>query len=146
MFTQIKFVASFLLLTFSSLSSQDLDQHRWEQRVILIFGQPPKADLFQQQLKLLSSTTEKLDDRDLIIYRFFAGKGWGPDDNLLEMPRVEPIRSRYNPNKNDFQFVLIGKDGGVKLQSEQVVEMNQLFGLIDSMPMRRAEMRRNKKE
>ena len=140
-----KLIASFFCLTISSVSSQNLDQHLWKQRVILLFGQIPHEDVFQQQLKLLYDTTEALEDRDLVIYRFLAGTAWGPDGKLLETLKVEQIRSRYNPNKNDFQFLLIGKDGGVKLRSKQVVKVNQLFGLIDSMPMRRAEMRRKKK-
>lgn len=143
---QIKLLAPIFLLTFSSLSSQDLDQHRWEQRVILIFGQLPQADLFQQQLKELTNAPDELEDRDLVIYRFYAGKGWDPDNNLLTPSKVEHIRSRYNPHQEDFQFILIGKDGGVKLRSKQVVAMNKLYGLIDGMPMRRAEMRRKKEE
>jgi len=39
-----------------------------------------------------------------------------------------------------FQVLLIGKDGGVKLRSSEPVSMKDLFGLIDSMPMRQQEM------
>jgi hypothetical protein len=39
------------------------------------------------------------------------------------------------------QLVLIGKDGGIKAQqSEGGFDLERLFALIDSMPMRRAEM------
>ena len=39
-----------------------------------------------------------------------------------------------------FWIVLIGKDGGVKLRSDDA-GLDQIFDLIDSMPMRQAEMR-----
>jgi hypothetical protein len=36
--------------------------------------------------------------------------------------------------------LLIGKDGGIKYESNQYVSLIQLFELIDSMPMRQDEM------
>jgi hypothetical protein len=43
-----------------------------------------------------------------------------------------------------FKVVLIGLDGGIKLQKNGQLTPEELFGTIDSMPMRRAEM--NKKQ
>jgi hypothetical protein len=37
--------------------------------------------------------------------------------------------------------ILIGKDGGVKLVQEERVSLQAVFDLIDTMPMRRREMR-----
>jgi hypothetical protein len=37
--------------------------------------------------------------------------------------------------------VLVGKDGTVKLQREGMTALKDIFGLIDSMPMRRREIR-----
>ena len=39
------------------------------------------------------------------------------------------------------RILLVGKDGGVKLRSEEPVSIQRIFDLIDSMPMRRREMR-----
>jgi hypothetical protein len=43
---------------------------------------------------------------------------------------------------NDFAVLLVGKDGGVKLSSERPVLTENLSALIDTMPMRRREMKR----
>lgn len=43
--------------------------------------------------------------------------------------------------KNNLEFVLIGKDRGVKRRWEGRVPQEQLFQVIDAMPMRRFEMR-----
>jgi len=40
-----------------------------------------------------------------------------------------------------FMVVLIGKDGGEKLRREEGATLGEIFGLIDTMPMRRREMR-----
>ena len=39
-------------------------------------------------------------------------------------------------------MVLVGKDGGAKLRTAEVPDLDALFDLIDGMPMRIAEMRR----
>lgn len=44
---------------------------------------------------------------------------------------------------NAFTFILVGRDGGEKLRSSEVVSAEKLFRLIDAMPMRKDEMRRN---
>jgi len=43
-----------------------------------------------------------------------------------------------------FRVRLIGKDGGEKLLSASPVTMPELFALIDTMPMRREEMKRGR--
>ena len=40
-----------------------------------------------------------------------------------------------------FSVTLVGRDGGEKLQRSAPVSPEELFALIDSMPMRRAEVR-----
>ena len=46
-------------------------------------------------------------------------------------------------NKNYEVFRLIGLDGGLKKSSQKPFEKEALYSLIDSMPMRQAEMRQD---
>jgi hypothetical protein len=48
-------------------------------------------------------------------------------------------------NNND-NIILIGKDGTIKGKWEKKVSVKEIFDLIDSMPMRKAEIRRRKGE
>ncbi|MFK8079002.1 MAG: DUF4174 domain-containing protein [Granulosicoccus sp.] len=41
----------------------------------------------------------------------------------------------------DFEMVLIGKDGGVKARTDNPEALNEFLAMIDTMPMRRAEIR-----
>ncbi len=45
----------------------------------------------------------------------------------------------------DFTVILVGKDGSEKLRSQNLLTTEKLFALIDSMPMRRGEMRNQEK-
>ena len=51
------------------------------------------------------------------------------------------LRSHYRVGAGQFTVILVGKDGGEKYRAERVVDPDELFALIDMMPMRRREMR-----
>lgn len=52
----------------------------------------------------------------------------------------ERLRAALGVEGGAFSLRLIGKDGGVKLARDAVVPMDEIYALIDTMPMRRSEM------
>jgi putative N-acetylmannosamine-6-phosphate epimerase len=46
-------------------------------------------------------------------------------------------------NETGFEVILIGKDGGVKKRKTELMTTEELFAIIDSMPMRQSEMRKH---
>jgi hypothetical protein len=93
----------------------------------------------------LASRAEEVADRDLLILEIIEqGKSWA-GNQLLSRKSVQDIRKKLGVQTGPFQVLLIGKDGGVKLRSSEPVSMKDLFGLIDSMPMRRQEIESGKK-
>ena len=51
------------------------------------------------------------------------------------------LRKRYNVNQGEFAVILVGKDGGIKLNRQNETRLEEIFDLIDAMPMRREEIR-----
>ena len=66
-------------------------------------------------------------------------KGFGIDNNRLAQYAKE-IKNILDQN-NDFEVILIGLDGGIKLRQDQTLLKQDLFRIIDAMPMRRNEIR-----
>lgn len=58
-----------------------------------------------------------------------------------EQEAAAELRSRYGVAEVETAILLVGKDGGIKLRRNGVLEPRDLFGLIDTMPMRQREMR-----
>ncbi len=114
-----------LLATIPTTAEPTLKDYRWKNRVLLIFGNPT-TDKFQAQKTILAGNPEGLEDRDMVI---------------LEPPQTNTLTERYKVDPKNFTVILVGKDGGEKLRQEEPVTLDQLFGLIDQMPMRRREMR-----
>ena len=125
----------------SSALGADLTPYRWKNRLLLLFS-PVKANsnflVFEQAL---SEKRDEVLDRDLIVVRIFEKDPSFLGDEPLSSEDAEMFRRRYNVKTGRFTVILIGKDGGAKLERELRVDLQEIFDLIDSMPMRQREMR-----
>jgi hypothetical protein len=124
-----------------SISAQSLDEHLWKQRVVLIFSPDFQSGKGRDQLSIFKKEKEGLEDRRLIVYQITpekAVKGTLPIDNP---DFIKKMYQRFAVPKNNFMVVLIGLDGGKKLKQSKLLTTEELFAIIDGMPMRRSELR-----
>ena len=103
-----------------------LAQYLWEARPVIVFADSDKDPRFQRQVAALSALPDDMAERDVVI--------------LLDTdPSAESaLRKRFRPR--DFQILLIGKDGQIKLRRPHPITAEDLNRQIDRMPMRRREM------
>ena len=86
---------------------------------------------FKRQLHSFTLEKTAMEDRDMVV---LAPKAQYKHKILDELGVAK-----------DFQGVLlVGKDGGIKLKNDFPVLPETLFALVDTMPMRQAEMKRKK--
>lgn len=106
-----------------------------------MFTQNSDSSPYQQQMNEFSSLEDELQDRDLILISVFDDDCATLDGQIISDSSADTIRSRFTPPKDGYSIYLIGKDGGVKLKQDEVLAPNELFRVIDRMPMRQREMR-----
>ena len=53
------------------------------------------------------------------------------------------LREKFGIGVNEQVFILVGKDGGEKWREMQSINLEDVFSLVDSMPMRQREMKGN---
>ena len=106
-----------------------------------------KAKQYQQQLKEFRNSDEDLIDRKIILY-----KVTGADFELIDYENSElnnsgkisgQLSETVLNKKENFEVILVGLDGGLKLQQTEILTKEDLFGIIDVMPMRRDALNRN---
>jgi len=124
----------------SSVLDLDLDALRWKNRVLVLFSPSESAPSFRLQKQDLEANAEGVLGRDLMILEILEHGKSRAGHLLLSQETEGNIRKRLGVRSGGFQVFLIGKDGTVKLQSAEPVPAKDIFGLIDSMPMRRQEM------
>lgn len=133
----------------SALEHPDpLSAYRWKHRLLIVYvpdTESGRATLRSFQASL-DDRMEDVLDRDLLIVP--VGDLPQPGDVLppavdVDAPGRAHVRRRFGLQGPEAQLLLIGKDGGMKAQqSGETLDLDRVFELVDSMPMRRAEMQR----
>ncbi len=142
----MRFVIVVLSLSFSyCVNAQDMSplaEYRWKNRLVLLFSSQTDDQLYQKQYDLLRADQSGLDERDLLIFNVLSHE-ITYDTDSVRIERAARLREHYRVDEKNFSILLIGKDGSEKMRSDAVVPRNELYAIIDAMPMRREEMRRN---
>lgn len=132
-----------ILFSFSHFQASEkmdlLDSYQWKNRLVIINGESKNSS---EQLMVFKGLEEEITDRDIRLIQIFKEKVIINDKTE---PGILPELLRENLQLSDqFACLLIGKDGGIKLRSSSLVDAETIFQLVDSMPMRQAEvMRKN---
>ena len=135
---QLSFIVIIAFFTSLSMYSQELQDYKWKNRIILIISSSEKSEIFNKQINALEEDHTALEERKLILFKILPSKF---KINLEEWKQDSNLYDAYNPDKEDFKIILIGLDGGIKLNKDSFKSRSELFALIDGMPMRQAELR-----
>lgn len=137
-----------LALTARTMDAQTLEEgltsHRWEDRLVLILADDVSNDTYQRQLEELYEEPEELEDRKLVIYTILPDRYRSDHEVHKEWSESSELYTAYKRSDSPFELLLIGLDGGVKLQKESFLPNEELFDQIDRMPMRQAELEQRK--
>lgn len=120
----------------------DFRDFHMENRLVLIFLQPgtePDAARRMEE-RLLPYSPEK-EERDVRYFVMSPDNGVRSNAENADRYDYDAIRRDYNPTGNRFTVILIGKDGGIKYRRDDRLDMPEIIGFIDGMPMRQRELR-----
>lgn len=127
---------------FSSVSefySQNLEKHQWKNRVVLLISSEENNELLSKQIEILKQENKGLQERKLIIYEVY--KDYYKYNFQPKNQKSTDLYHQFNPTNKPFKIVLVGLDGGIKLNQTKILSVEKLFTLIDGMPMRRHEIK-----
>ena len=119
----------------------DLDQYRWKNRLLFLFSPSVEVLAYRSLSQELNRNLDGVRDRDLLIFRILEQGPSVMGSQEISPQAAENLRRHIGVSREKFTVVLVGKDGGVKLQQSEPVPLAEIFALIDSMPMRQREMR-----
>jgi monofunctional biosynthetic peptidoglycan transglycosylase len=117
-----------------------LEQYRWKKRAIVVSaGASDDPQLVELQDALAESEPD-FDDRDLVLVTLLSTGESTAGDRVLTGDEVAAARETLGIATEPFALRLIGKDGTVKLSRDSAGSLDEIYALIDTMPMRRREM------
>ena len=134
-----------LIITITMLQSvnyaEDLSKHKWENRLVLIISQDEFQSNYQNQLNEFIKDSNGIIDRKILIYHILPKKYKTGLLDKSDWKYSEKFFKKYSKNDNQFEIILVGLDGGIKLRQEEIITTDKLFAVIDSMPMRVQEIK-----
>ena len=129
-----------LAITHSALSMA-LEPYAWSHRPIILSAPQNSASQMEAQFEAFQPLISALSDRHIALVKLTG--------NTVEQvtgPRFalnpDLLRRQLGIQPDEFTLVLVGKDAQVKFRSTQVVDPNFIFSIIDAMPMRQLELRK----
>lgn len=109
-----------------------LAEHLWTARPVIVFAPSESDPRFVRQMRELQSRPEEFAERDVVVITDTE-----PGPSRFE---TTALRAKFRPH--DFNLIVVGKDGEVKLRRPGPVSASQLLRLIDRLPIRQQEMGR----
>ena len=125
--------------------SVDLNAYQWKNRLLLLFASSEEDQAYLTLKKEIDRQAMEVKDRDLLVFYVLER-----DESQLDQERLNPdqalyLKKRLSVPSGRVTIVLIGKDGYEKLRQESPVDLKEIFAIIDAMPMRQQEMKKNPK-
>ena len=116
-----------------------LGAERWKTRPVVVVVPATGHALIRRIEAALAepAAREAFIERDMVLYTIEAGEG-RRNGKPIDGSRTRAVLAALDLDANGPPtFVLVGKDGGVKLQEGADVDLQAVFAEIDRMPMRR---------
>lgn len=117
-----------------------LDRYQWQKRLLVVSAPGQDDQQLREQLDAVSAARGPFEERDMVLVILVNDGASTADGQALTSDEVAAARSELEISPDSFALRLIGKDGGIKLASGDTVPMEEIYALIDTMPMRRREM------
>ena len=137
-------ITALLLVSFAKVANTEENYFRevekntnikgfeWAQRPIVVFANSDKDPNFISQMEFLSQDIKALKERDIVV--------------LVDTNPSVPSALRKKLRPHGFAFILIGKDGQVKLRKPSPWNIREIARVIDKMPIRQQEITRKRQE
>ena len=119
-------------------ASNPLDSERWHSRPLIVVA--PNANdatlrQFQQDL-MQPANREAFIEREMVLYTVVAGVG-KRNDQALDPQATSALLSTLGIKADGpTRLLLVGKDGGTKIDQHAPLDASAIFATIDRMPMR----------
>ena len=122
------------------IMAMDLAQFQWKNRLLFLVAPDSSNPLFKSLHSELHAQQAEVKDRDLVVFEVLEREASKMNTTPIDPQAADSIRDRFSVSPNIFSLILVGKDGGIKLKRYDQVSLEEIFDLIDSMPMRQREM------
>ena len=119
---------------------ENLSDLKWKYRILIISDAQNEIYL-KEKMNNINKFSQEIIDRDLMIF-YNNNENIYHNSKLVSKSFKKSIISLTSQYQIHGRMILIGKDGAVKRVFSSSDQIQEAFDLIDTMPMRKIEMRK----
>ena len=119
------------------IHSNPLKEYIWKNRIIVTFSPNKNSTDRSHFLNSIDKNLCEYNSRNIIHIDLLF------NENNQEFEKFKSFFEKLSIYPSEFRLILFGKDGEIKLNSRKT-SLEEIFSLIDTMPMRQEEMLNDK--
>jgi hypothetical protein len=145
----VKVIVLLLITACASIvRAQDFSSHLWNDRLIIIKTNPLNINkaLYNSQIEEFKNNKVGLESRRILIYQISNDQlkyGIENSSDWIKFDAKNKMPVFIENSEVNFEILLIGLDGKIKLRQFDLLKCKDLFSIIDVMPMRIQELKNN---
>lgn len=137
-------------LVLLKVEGQNIEKHRWQNRILIFKTTDAKNAKYHRQLQEFKNSIKGLRERKLILYQIIGSRYLLTDYEQINQNNswqdLKMVDNSIINKLTDFEVILIGLDGGIKLKQTEFLSQKGLYKIIDRMPMRLQELRNKERQ
>ncbi|WP_166638611.1 DUF4174 domain-containing protein [Maribacter spongiicola] len=134
----LKIIFIFILMHSFNMEAQDLSDYKWKNRIVILYENDTNTADVKSTIEIIDNNASKFSERAILVFVYKDNLLYSVDKIPTDIKKSDILPETYDG------YILIGKDGGIKSKTTYPFNLEKLLDLIDSMPMRKSEMRYNK--
>lgn len=139
---KIPLIICIFIGSFSSIAqTSKAEERRW----LIMLTQEDEHPQLQEQIGGIEANREAAIERKIGVIQITSKGAKSLFNSPAQSFKLADTYQNKRSKDTDFEAILIGLDGTVKLQKKRAIPIDELFNLIDSMPMRQQEIQRQKR-
>ena len=128
------------IAAYTSRAPFSLADHRGQHRLLVASAAGSDDEQLERLIAEIGATASEFADRDLLLVVLLDAGVSSTGQRVLIPGEVAAARKALGIRPGVFAVRLIGKDGTVKFANEAATPIDDIYALIDTMPMRRREL------
>lgn len=125
------------LVSNEALALVDVDELEWKHRLIVLFASEAQS---AEDLSAFNQAEKEIIERHIVWFCVYKDAVVSNYRGVISNDFAAHLQQTYQRSTDGNEVIVVGKDGAVKYRSGQL-DLNEIFNLIDQMPMRQFEMR-----
>lgn len=135
------FICLFFGYTLLWAQTTDDNERRW----LILLSQEEEHPQLEEQVDAIKANREGAIERKIGVIQVTIDGAKSVFNSQVNSINIAESFQNLLSEDSDFEAILMGLDGSIKLRRNRAIEIDELFDLIDSMPMRKQEIQRQKR-